>query len=677
MKPLNDTTIHNLTSQLEKEDDFVFLESSRLSKENHQSLLFRKPLAHLCCHPGDSVSDFLHQVDQIRCQGQYLAGWLAYEFGYLLEPCLRRFLCNRPLAMLGVYDAPLIFNHETGLFSSTQGNETGWPLQEEEKSRELSSSSYSCTNLTTTITRQEYIQALQTIQEYIRAGDTYQVNFTLHYDFSFQGSVAALYRALRRNQSVAYTAWIRQDGQDILSFSPELFFTADEQRVRVRPMKGTMSRGRTNAEDRAHQHQLRTDPKNQSENVMIVDLLRNDLGRLLYADEQKKQKTQGRVETQSLFDVEIYESLVQMTSTVDGIVDRVVKGAARGADNPLSFQRLIQALFPCGSVTGAPKIRTMEIIHELEKQPRGVYCGAIGYTGPEQSCFNVPIRTLELNKGQGRMGIGSGIIADSDAEAEWEECLLKGNFLTKNRPEFQLIETMLWQPEQGYFLLEYHLERLQDSACYFHFYCDPKEIYQSLDRISAEFSERIRKDAQYKQTHKQPNEQQRVRLLLHRDGHHEISSVPLPSLPSPDPSENASLQKPANALFKVLFSLEQVESHDPYLFHKTTQRQLYNQEFKRATDQGYFDILFTNTAGEVTEGAISNIFIRSQKSEPLFTPPVHCGLLAGTYRRMLLEQGRAVEQVLRREDLLAAEEVYLANSVRELVPVRLCQSYGE
>ncbi|MCW5211637.1 chorismate-binding protein [Desulfobulbus sp. TB] len=673
MKPLHDTTIHNLTSQLEQEDNFVFLESSRLSKENHQSFLFRKPSAYLCCHPGDSVSDFLNQVDQIRCQGQYLAGWLAYEFGYLLEPCLRRFFfkqgcplgrLDRPVAMFGVYDAPLIFDHETDLFS----NGTGWPfqvqdLQEKAKGRKLPSSActaYSCTDLITTINRQEYIQALQTIQEYIQAGDTYQVNFTLHYDFSFQGSVAALYRALRRNQSVAYTAWIRQNGQDILSFSPELFFTADEQRVRVRPMKGTMSRGRTNAEDRAHQHQLRTDSKNQSENVMIVDLLRNDLGRLLYVDEQEKQeRTQGRVETQSLFDVEVYESLLQMTSTVDGTVDGI-KGAARETDNPLSFQRLVQALFPCGSVTGAPKIRTMEIIHKLEKQPRGVYCGAIGYTGPEQSCFNVPIRTLELSKGQGRMGIGSGIIADSDAETEWEECLLKGNFLTKSKAEFQLIETMLWQPEQGYFLLDYHLERLQDSAYYFHFYCDLKEIYQSLDRISAEFSKSIRKNMQYKQ--------QRVRLLLHRDGQHEISSVPLPDL-----SENVSLQKPA----KVLFSLKQVESHDPYLFHKTTQRQLYNDEFNQAKKQGYFDILFTNTGGEVTEGAISNIFIRSQKSEPLFTPPVHCGLLAGTYRRMLLEQGRAVEQVLRWEDLLAAEEVYLANSVRGLVPVRLCQSYGE
>ncbi|MCI5167885.1 MAG: aminodeoxychorismate synthase, component I, partial [Candidatus Electrothrix sp. GM3_4] len=336
MKPLNDTTIRRLTSRLEQEDNFAFLESSRLSEENHRSFLFRNPSAHLCCQPGDSVTDFLDRVDQARAQGLYLAGWLAYEFGYLLEPCLRRFLpkapefpdspgspiTDKPLAMLGVYEAPLIFDHKTEIFS----NGSSWPLgcSEKEKKEEEGDESYSCTDLTTTISRQEYIQAIQAIQDYIRAGDTYQVNFTMHFDFNLQGSVAALYRALRRNQSVAYSSWIRHKGQDILSFSPELFFAAAGKKVRVRPMKGTMSRGRTNAEDKARQHKLRTDPKNQSENVMIVDLLRNDLGRLLYKDDRnhkdEQKKAQGRVQPRSLFDVEIYESLLQMTSTIDGIL---------------------------------------------------------------------------------------------------------------------------------------------------------------------------------------------------------------------------------------------------------------------------------------------------------------------------------------------------------------------
>ncbi|MCI5122033.1 MAG: aminodeoxychorismate synthase, component I, partial [Candidatus Electrothrix sp. AUS4] len=300
-----------------------------------------------------------------------------------------------------------------------------------------------------------------------------------------------------------------------------------------------------------------------------------------------------------------------------------------------------------------PKIRTMEIIHELEKQPRGVYCGAIGYAGPEQSCFNVPIRTVELLKKAGRMGIGSGIVADSVAEAEWEECLLKGNFLTKSAPDFQLIETLLWQPEQGYFLLDYHLERLEDSARYFHFVCDPEEIIALLAQKAAE----LRANG----PSKDGDSKYRVRLLLYRDGRVEISSTPLP-----DPSQ----QNPA----KVIFSRKLVDARDPHRLHNTTRRELYSQEFQRATKLGCYDVLFTNTKGEVTEGAISNIFIRPRKGEPLLTPPVQCGLLAGTYRRMLLKQGKDVEQVLRREDLLRAEQVYVANSVRGLVPVRLQQS---
>ena len=643
MKSFNDTTIRSLTSWLEHKDDFVFLESSRLSEENHQSFLFRNPSTYLSCYPGDSATDFLNQVDHIRSHGKYLAGCFAYEFGYLLEPRLRKFLSqsqvssDRPLALLGVYDTPLIFDHKTGLFR----NGTGWPQevlrgsgQENRKEKEVL---YSCQDVQTSMSRQQYIQAIEAIQQYIQAGDTYQVNFTLHFEFSFQGSIAALYRALRRNQSVAYTAWIRHQGQDILSFSPELFFHAESNKIRVRPMKGTMSRGRTTAEDATKQKLLCTDPKNQSENVMIVDLLRNDISRLLYADEQ--QKTQGRVETRSLFDVEIYESLLQMTSTIDGIVNKP----------PLSFQRLIQALFPCGSVTGAPKIRTMEIIHELEQQPRGIYCGAIGYTGPDQTCFNVPIRTLEFRQGQGRMGIGSGIVADSVAEDEWEECLLKGNFLTKSRAEFQLIETLLWQPETGYFLLDYHLERLQDSARYFHFYSDPVEIQHVLEKTAIALRKK-----------KENIQQWRVRLLLYRDGGLEISTTPL---------KESTQQRKA----QVLFSPEPVDNRDPHRFHKTTQRKLYIREFQRATKQGYYDILFTNTAGEVTEGAITNIFIRRKKGEPLLTPPVLCGLLPGTYRRMLLEQGKSIEQVLSKKALLAAEELYVANAVRGLVPVCLIQ----
>ena len=621
MKPLNDATIAGLTAHLEKEEEFVFLESSRVSKENHQSLLFTQPCSHLTCLPGDDVADFLDRADRLREQGYFLAGWLAYEFGYLLEPCLRCFLpgknsrADRPLAVLGVYNEPLIYNHQSDSFS----NGSGWPNSNCEQA------AFDCAGLQPTLSRQQYLRAIKTIQEYIRAGDTYQVNFTLHLDFLFQGSVAALYQALRRNQSVSYGAWIRFEGQDILSFSPELFFAADPTRVRVRPMKGTMVRGRTGAEDKEQRMTLGSDPKNQSENVMIVDLLRNDLGRLLHA------AGGGTVQPQSLFDVETYESLLQMTSTIDGIP------AKKGS---FSFKELMSALFPCGSITGAPKIRTMEIIHELEQQARGVYCGAIGYAGQEKSCFNVPIRTIELQNGQGRMGIGSGIIADSDPEAEWQESLLKGNFLTKIKPDFQLIETLLLQPDGEYFLLDFHLQRLVDSARYFCFSCDSEAIRCQLLEMS-----------------NNNNERQRVRLLLYRDGRVSVTSVQL--------AEDPSL----SSLPKVVFSSQHVDENDPYFFHKTTRRQLFNKEHSRAVELGYFDVLFTNSLGQVTEGAICNLFVADKGR--LLTPPISCGLLAGTYRRMLLEQGRAVEEILSIGDVLSAEEVYLANSVRGLIRVEV------
>lgn len=615
MKPFSDAEIIRLTSWLARQDDFVFLESSRVTAENHRSFLFTNPVSQLICHPSDNAAAFLDQADQFRQQGFHLAGWLEYEFGYLLEPRLCRFLADdgRPLAVLGVYQEPLIFDHQTGLCSGGE-----WPGEKQ------ATDSFACVDLRTSISKAAHLRAVEKIQEYIRAGESYQVNFTLHLDFSFHGSTAALYRALRRNQSVCYSAWIRHNGLDILSFSPELFFHADAATVRVRPMKGTIRRGRTNAEDKERRQRLHFDQKNRSENVMIVDLLRNDLGRLLHA------VGGGAVVPRALFEVEIYESLLQMTSTIDGIL----------ASGEPSFRQIIEALFPCGSVTGAPKMRTMEIIRELERQRRGVYCGAVGWTSLAETCFNVPIRTLELEDGRGRMGIGAGIVADSKPEEEWAECLLKGNFLISSEPDFQLIETLLWQPESGFFLLDCHLERLADSARYFHFFCDVAEVHARL-------AEEVQ----------QQTERRRVRLFLHRDGRIEATSSFFPE--EPPPAE----------LPKVIFSQKLVDSSNPHLFHKTTRRSLYEQERSLALAQGFYEVLFTNTAGQVTEGAISSLFVLDKKENILLTPPIKCGLLAGTYRRMLLEQGKAEERVLTREDVLAAEEIYLANSVRGLVRV--------
>jgi len=630
MKRISEQDLRSLTNALAHLENFVFLESSKVSENDHHSMLFTDPLDWLVCTAKDPVEPFLEQCERWRTEGKYLAGWIAYEFGYLLEPTLHHFCgphfrsspANTPLAVLGVFDQPVIFDHSTNLFL----NNKPWPATPTEDK-----DSYEISNMQTSIGRNEYLSAINRIKQYIAAGHTYQVNYTMKLKFDFSGSVADLYHTLRRNQSVSYGAWIRHDKQDIMSLSPELFYRADKENITVRPMKGTLVRGRTTKEDNDNRSRLQNDPKNRSENIMIVDLLRNDLGRLLYEIDG------GRIQPKSLFDVETYETLLQMTSTIEGKLK---------PDKQPGFQDVIKAIFPCGSITGAPKIRTMEIIHELEKEERGVYCGAIGYSGPDETVFNVPIRTVVLKDGRGEMGIGSGIIHDSDPEGEWQESLLKGNFLTRPTPEFQLIETMLWQPSSGYWLLDEHLQRLTDSASYFQFSFDVQEISQTLTATASTLTK-----------------SQRVRLLLYRDGQLDITTTELPDHMGSDPLKPLV----STPLPVVSFARQPINLDSRYLFHKTTMRKTYDDARKLAAEQQLFEILFTNNKDEVTEGSISNIFI--EKDGIIFTPPLQCGLINGTFRRFLLDHGAVQESVLSRLDIASADAVYVGNSIRGLVQV--------
>lgn len=626
MKPFSDREIDQLTSWLESREEFVFLETSYLDVDNCRSLLFVDPVKWIVCDNQEQVDSFFSEVELQQRQGYFLAGWFCYEFGCFLEPSLSALgkRSSGPLASLGVFKEPLVFDHQKhtkNLVNKITGES------------ERLESGYSVDDLHTNISKAEYLEALERVKEYLKAGDTYQVNFTMKQMFRFDGSVASFYKALRRNQSVSYGAWIRKGGKDILSFSPELFFRADSGKVTVKPMKGTMSRGRTKAEDVVRRKALRGDVKNISENVMIVDLLRNDLGHLLH------NTGGGVVKPRSLFDVEVYETLLQMTSTIDGI---------RTAKQCPDVHDLMQALFPCGSVTGAPKIRTMEIIHELEKDPRGVYCGAIGCFDSRGAVFNVPIRTVVLEDGNGEMGVGSGIVFDSDPDAEWEESLLKSEFLTRPSPLFQLIETFLWIPGSGYWLFKEHLERLRSSAEYFFFQYDEEKIKALLCGKEKGFLSAMR-----------------VRLLLCRDGSVEISSSELDGCHE-FPGSKAKVESP---LPIVMFSEQKTRPDNVHLFHKTTERKLYTEERQRALEKGFFEVVFINTKGEVTEGGITNIFI--EKAGRLLTPPVESGLLCGTFRRYLLEKGDAEECVLDKKDVLEAEKVFVGNSVRGLIQVRV------
>ncbi len=318
---------------------------------------------------------------------------------------------------------------------------------------------------------------------------------------------------------------------------------------------------------------------------------------------------------------------------------------------------LFKALFPCGSITGAPKIRTMQIIDELEKEQRGVYTGAIGYLGPDGAAvFNVPIRTVCIAEGLGEMGIGAGITHDSDPVDEWHESLLKGKFLTHAQPDFKLFETMLWKPGEGYWLLDGHLRRLACGAKFFKFSFDQKNIVQRLQDEEKTFS----------------NESQRVRLTLSKDGQVDFATV---SCAPPAVSSLSSLPVEMSVTLPMIdFSKEEVETDSPWCFHKTTRRRTYDNEYTRAQDQGLVDLLFCNERGEVTEGCISNLIIYYQGE--YLTPPVECGLLAGVMREALLNDKSVVitEKVITREMVTGAEAIFVCNSVRGVVQVRLKES---
>ncbi|MCX5871289.1 MAG: chorismate-binding protein [Deltaproteobacteria bacterium] len=649
MNVLSDLDLDQLLMFLAEREQFVFLDTAKPDADNSTSLLFLDPVSRLQCRRGDDSQLFLAQVESALAAGYYVAGWFSYEFGYLLEESLQGLLCRESdasllLADLGIFPEPCFFDHHSGktnfpgVFCSHAAAKamaiagargTGGDCQVQ--------------NIRPSQGRDAYLQAIQTIQQYILAGDTYQVNYTLKLLFDFCGSPEALYKTLRRNQSVAYGAYLRLGEQRLFSFSPELFFRKDADGIMVRPMKGTMKRGRFPEEDQEQGRLLRNDQKNRSENVMIVDLLRNDLGRLMH------DLGDGPVSTRSLFDVERYETLLQMTSTV--IAD-IGKNYGQDGLASLPLRRLFQSLFPCGSVTGAPKIRTMEIIDELESGRRGVYTGAIGYLAPSGAAlFNVPIRTVTLCGAQGEMGIGSGIVADSVPEQEWQECLLKGKFLTSSVPAFQLIETLLWEPGSGYWLLAEHLERLCASADYFLFCGNPASIEQALQKESRLFA----------------GVPMRVRLTLSKDGTVAISSQSC-SLPIARRLPRAPDLRRAD-LPLIEISPVPTDSSSPWYFHKTTRREVYDRELQRVREKGLFDCCFLNERNELTEGCISNIILCQQGIYS--TPSLRCGLLAGIMRKYLLADTQIPlrEEVLTLDDLRQADAVFLCNVVRGVVQV--------
>jgi para-aminobenzoate synthetase/4-amino-4-deoxychorismate lyase len=472
-----------------------------------------------------------------------------------------------------------------------------------------------------------FTSAIDAIRALIAAGDTYQVNYTYRLRFDAFGSVFALYSRLRARQAVPYGALIGlPDGGAVLSFSPELFVRLDGATLTARPMKGTAPASDDATENAHRAAALALDPKNRAENVMIVDLLRNDLGRIAQT---------GSVTVPNLFDVQRFGAVLQMTTTVQATLRPDITLAA-----------LFDALYPCGSITGAPKRRTMEIIGELESAPRGIYTGAIGWFDPAPPgqavgdfCLAVPIRTLSLRPVEngvrrGELGVGAGIVYDSEAASEFEECQLKARFLSGLPNDFELFETLRADSEDGYRHLAMHLARLVASSDYFGFPCDIDQARALLEQTRIGLA---------------AGQRHRVRLALGAHGTWTIQSSPITPMHEP---------------VRVVLARETTDSQDLFLRHKTSVRSVYDAAWRDAEAQGAFDALFFNERGELTEGGRSNVFVRLE--DQWYTPPLCCGVLPGVMRAVLLDAPgwHAQERVITRETFDDAEDIVVCNALR-------------
>ena len=544
----------------------------------------------LAAYRPEEVLPVIAAAEEATAAGFYAAGFIAYEAASALNPELPTLppAAGLPLVWFAIFAERLAVTAGSGLPDATAGTSQLLPQ----------------------VTAKEYCEDVEQIRSLIAAGESYQVNYTFPLAGQFSGDPLELYRTVCISQRAQFAALIDIGEQVIISASPELFFSLKDGVITTRPMKGTAPRGRWLAEDRVLAERLKASPKERAENLMIVDLLRNDLGRIAET---------GSVKVDSLFDIETYPTVQQMTSTVSA---RVRDGV------PLAD--VLGALFPCGSITGAPKRRSMAIIRELEERPRGVYCGAIGCLAPGgEAIFSVAIRTLLLDRASGRisMGIGSGITYDSRSEAEYAESIAKAAFLAAGKDDFHLFETLRLD-SGGYARLERHLARLADSAAYFGFDFDRDEAIKLLEKIEPPGEEPLR-----------------VKLMLAPSGRLTVTSGPIVAEPSP---------------LVVGLATTRIDPANRLLYHKTSCRELYAAEKEKRPDCS--ELIFLNSRGELAEGSYNNIVLRM--AGKLVTPPMESGLLPGVMRAELIDQGKVVEQTVYPQDLFAADEILLVNSLR-------------
>lgn len=585
---------------------FVFLDDARADGAA-RARLFRDPVGTLVATTATDIPALLDALEAAQARGLHAAGYLAYEAGKGLAPAWRGAADggagDTPLGWFGLFEGVERFDIDAvaGLLPDPAGAWVGRPIPR--------------------VARADYLAAVEAVLAYIRAGDIYQANLTFRADVPVLGNPLAVYARLRQTARAGYGGFIWTGTQAIASLSPELFFALRDGQVMARPMKGTAARLSDPEADAAAARELAEDPKQRAENLMIVDLIRNDLSRVAVP---------GSVAVPDLFRVESFPTIHQLVSDVSA---RLPEGT--GAVD------VLRAAFPCGSITGAPKVRAMEIIDELEEGARGLYTGSIGFIEPGgDAAFNVAIRTLMLPQSGLRdgppcatLGLGSGIVADSEPAEEWRECLAKGEFVGAAGESFDLIETMFFDPVEGVQRLEGHLARMKASAQMLGFTFDRHGARNSLQ--SATF--RLRSAA-------------RVRMRLAPSGALAVEVSPLPRL--------AELPVP------VAVRPAPMAADDFRLTHKTSLRAAYDSA---RHESGAAEVVFVDEPGFVTEGSWSNVFV--ERGGQLLTPPLALGLLPGVLRAELIDKGRAVESHLRLADLESG--FFIGNSLRGLVPARL------
>ena len=549
--------------------------------------IFTQPIKELKTRDLAEVTDLLAQVESYQEQGYYVVGYVSYEAAPAFEE------------KLAVHKAPLLAEYLLYFTVHDRVETSPIPLTYEEvnlpsKWREQTSA-------------ENYEKAISQIHHHLRQGDTYQVNYTVQLKQDLSANPFAIYNRMVVEQEAGYNAYVEHDEMAVISMSPELFFEQNDRELTTRPMKGTTQRGLTDQEDLAQASWLEQDPKNRSENMMIVDLLRNDMNRISEV---------GSEHVECLCQVEQYSTVWQMTSTIKSQLREDVDLVA-----------IFRSLFPCGSITGAPKIATMEIIKDLEPQPRGVYCGTIGLLLPNgRRIFNVAIRTIQLHRGKAIYGVGGGITWDSTWESEYREVHQKAAVLYRKQARFQLITTGKISQKQLLFE-DQHLERLTKASRYFAYPFDPENLRQKIEE-----------ECQACDSH----QDYRLRISLSKSGEMEVSRQILSPL-SP-------------SFYKAKLFLQEADLNQSFTYFKTTHRPHLSL--------GEREIIYHNAAGELLETSIGNLVLKINGK--LYTPPIRLGILPGIYRQHLLETGQVKEKIMTLADLNQAEAVYGCNAVRGL-----------